>query len=83
MIPGIDEILAMLMNDEIDIEQANTWIREHLAMAEDTAHLRDLFAGLAMQGLIQRGFTEFGNAASQYANLAFEYADAMLEARAR
>ena len=43
--------------------------------------VRDYFAAKAMQGLIQRGFTEFGNAASQYANLAFEYADAMLEAR--
>ena len=43
--------------------------------------LRDYFAAKAMQGLIQRGFTEFGNAASQYANLAFEYADAMLKAR--
>ena len=43
--------------------------------------LRDYFAAKAMQGLIERGFTEFGNAASQYANLAYEYADAMLEAR--
>ena len=44
-------------------------------------YLRDLFAGMAMQGLIERGFTEFGNKASSYANLAYEYADAMLKAR--
>ena len=43
--------------------------------------LRDYFAAKAMQGLIERGFTEFGNAASGYANLAFEYADAMMKAR--
>ena len=43
--------------------------------------LRDYFAAKAMQGLIERGFTEFGNAASAYANLAYEYADAMLKAR--
>ena len=48
---------------------------------DDGMTLRDYFAAKAMQGLIQRGFTEFGNAASQYANLAFEYADAMLKAR--
>ena len=42
---------------------------------------RDYFAAKAMQGLIERGFTEFGNAASNYANLAYEYADAMLKAR--
>ena len=43
--------------------------------------LRDYFAAKAMQGLIERGFTEFGNKASAYANLAYDYADAMLRAR--
>ena len=43
--------------------------------------LRDYFAAKAMQGLIERGFTEFGNKASSYANLAYEYADAMMKAR--
>jgi hypothetical protein len=78
MIPGIDEILAMLMNDEIDIEQANTWIRAHLARAEDTAHLRDLFAGLAMQGMLSKGTVDNEN---WVARKAFEYADAMIEER--
>lgn len=43
--------------------------------------LRDHFAGQALAGLIHRGFTEFGNAQSMYAALAYEYADAMLKAR--
>ena len=43
--------------------------------------LRDYFAAKAMQGLIERGFTEFGNRESAYANLAYVYADAMLKAR--
>ena len=43
--------------------------------------LRDYFAAKAMHGLIERGFTEFGTSASMYANLAYEYADAMLKAR--
>ena len=43
--------------------------------------IRDYFAAKAMQGLIERGFTEFGNRESSYANLAYTYADAMLKAR--
>lgn len=44
---------------------------------------RDMFAAAALTGLINRGFTEFGNAQSQYANLAYEYADAMLAQRGK
>lgn len=47
---------------------------------EKIDYLRDVFAGMAMQGLIERGFTSFGNKASS-ANLAYEYADAMIKAR--
>ena len=43
--------------------------------------MRDCMAMAAMQGLIQRGFTEFGNRESAYANLAYLYADAMLRVR--
>lgn len=43
--------------------------------------MRDCMAMAAMQGLIQRGFTEFGNRESAYANLAYVYADTMLRAR--
>ena len=43
--------------------------------------IRDYFAAKAMQGLIERGFTEFGNRESAYTNLAYIYADAMLKAR--
>ena len=43
--------------------------------------LRDRFAMAALTGLVHRGFTELGNAATPYAVLAYEYADAMLKAR--
>jgi hypothetical protein len=79
MIPGIDEILAMLMNDEIDIEQANAWIRQHMANAEDTGHLRDLFAGLAMQGEMTQGIHE--SDFPQTAARAYKMADDMMKAR--
>lgn len=41
---------------------------------------REYFAAMAMQGLIQRGFTEFGNYETAYASLATKYADALLAA---
>ena len=80
MIPGIDEILAMLVNDEIDIEQANAWIRQHLADAEDTGHLRDLYAGLAMQTFAHE--YHYDNS-DDIADKAFTLADAMMKARAK
>lgn len=43
--------------------------------------LRDYFAAAALTGLINRGFTEFGNSEQAYADLAYQYADAMLKAR--
>ncbi len=43
--------------------------------------LRDQFAMAALTGLINRAFSELGNSESAYAALAYEYADAMLEAR--
>ena len=81
MIPGIDEILAMLMNDEIDIEQANAWIRQHIANAEDTGHLRDLYAGLAMQAFISSPALKAEANEHAVAASAFKVADAMMEMR--
>ena len=54
---------------------------EHCKYQDAGMSLRDYFAAKAMQGLIERGFTEFGNKESAYANLAYTYADAMLKAR--
>jgi hypothetical protein len=80
MIPGIDEILAMLMNDEIDIEQANAWIRQHIANAEDTGHLRDLYAGLAMLGMVANANCPL-DPVTEIPNGAFKIARAMMEER--
>lgn len=83
MIPGIDEILAMLMNDEIDIEQANAWIRQHIANAEDTGHLRDLYAGLAMLGMLASPNCPNEFNAVHKAEDAFRVADTMMEVRGK
>ena len=50
--------------------------------ANDGMSLLDWFAGQALVGLINRGFTELGNNECAYAALAYKYADAMLERRA-
>ena len=42
--------------------------------------LRTWFAGQAMAGLIHRGFKEFGNSQSRYAEAAVTYADALIAA---
>ena len=78
MIPTIEEILIDLANGDMTIESADCWIRDHLSMAEETGHLRDLFAGLAMQGMLSKGTVDNED---WVARKAFEYADAMMEAR--
>jgi hypothetical protein len=80
MIPTIEEILVKLANGDMSIDDADAWIRQHLSMAEDTAHLRDLFAGLAMQAFVQEYVHDNSD---DIADRAFTLADAMLKARAR
>ena len=78
MIPTIEEILVKLANGDMAIDDADHWIRQHLARAEDTAHLRDLFAGLAMQAFAQDYVYDNSD---DIADKAFTLADAMLKAR--
>ena len=78
MIPTIEEILVKLANGDMAIDDADHWIRQHLARAEDTAHLRDLFAGLAMQAFAQDYVYDNSD---DIADRAFTLADAMLKAR--
>jgi hypothetical protein len=78
MIPTIEEILVKLANGDMTIDDADHWIRQHLARAEDTAHLRDLFAGLAMQAFAQDYVYDNSD---DIADKAFTLADVMLKAR--
>lgn len=78
MIPTIEEILVGLANGDMTIESADCWIRDHLSMAEETGHLRDLFAGLAMQAMAQK-YSHEGDVSRN----AYKIADAMMEARGK
>jgi hypothetical protein len=83
MIPTIEEILVKLANGDMAIDDADHWIREHLSLAEDTGHLRDLYAGLAMQGVVASAEGDNQINPTVLASWSYKMADAMLEARAR
>jgi len=80
MIPTIEEILVKLANGDMAIDDADHWIRQHLSMAEDTGHLRDLYAGLAMQGMVSNPDC-FLDPVTEIPKGAFKIANAMMEAR--
>lgn len=84
MIPTIDNILKDLMRGAMTYAQALAYIEQHLAAArEANEDMRDVFAGLAMQALIQSLTVEPGEPplASGVGVMAYQYADAMLVAR--
>jgi hypothetical protein len=84
MIPTIEQICEDLKAGLITVHQAIEWLHIH---AQDAgAELRDSFAMTALQGLCAKaGFekNEHGNIKTrEHSALAYQYADAMLAARA-
>jgi hypothetical protein len=52
LIPGIKEIVEMLLAGSIKKAQAIAWLEEHAQeQVEKEQFLRDMFAGLAMMGI--------------------------------
>jgi hypothetical protein len=92
MIPTIEQILADLMDGSITREKALAWIEAHLKLAEESAmeSLRDHFAGQALVGCFNF-WAQVKNIGASIGDpdqaaitrLAYEYADAMIEARAK
>lgn len=80
MIPGIEEILRMFAQHEIDQQQALAWIERHLEMVSETEGMRDHFAAVAMQGICAHHDT-WGLQVAGIGLKAYEIADAMLKAR--
>lgn len=79
MIPGIKEILAMLLAGECDAQRAEAWINEHIELARERSDLRDMFATAAMQGMLAAGPSSPEHA-RRIPDLAYGFADQMLEA---
>jgi hypothetical protein len=77
------ELLARVLTSELWSvqEELQAEIRELLAQPEQETKLRDHFAGLAMQGLLAADADRERWNARDYANSAYEQADAMIKAR--
>jgi hypothetical protein len=79
MIPSIEEIFHMLSEGRLSFDEAEQYVREHLRLAANSEiKLRDYFAGLAMQSLLDRKLTTSVRLVPQDA---YQMANAMLEAR--
>jgi hypothetical protein len=83
MIPTIATICEDLAAGKITVQQAMAWLQMHV---EGTANeLRDAFAIAAMQGMITKSSGQDTTGGKKgvplVAKYAYEYADAMLEAR--
>lgn len=82
MIPTINDILQDLMRGTLTYTQALAYIEQHLAAAREAdENMRDVFAGLAMQGTIASAPNGRAPVCSTLADWSYEMADAMLEAR--
>lgn len=75
MIPSIEDVLQMLLDGNIDKQQALFYIDQHMENVANAADLRDHFAGLAM--------ARVGSSTSyeSMAKHAYQMADEMMKAR--
>lgn len=84
MIPGIEDILRMLLAGQIDQAQAQAWIERHIEMAGEVDGLRDHFAGEALKTVAAYPECDVATwAPSDFATHAYAIADAMLIAKAQ
>ena len=79
MIPAIEDIFHALSRGEMSFADAEKYVREHVRLAaSNEIKTRDMFAGLAMQVLLDH---KLKTSVSLVPIDAYGIADAMLEAR--
>jgi hypothetical protein len=79
MIPSIEEIFHMLSEGYLSFDDAEKYVREHVRLAaSNEIKTRDMFAGLAMQVLLDH---KLKTSVSLVPIDAYGIADAMLAAR--
>ena len=83
MIPSIEDIFKMLIEGVISFDQAESWVRSHVAASEDTQMLRPVFAGLAMNGLLASGLYNGQVDAKELTKPSVTLADALLQELAK
>lgn len=89
MIPTIETICEDLKAGKITVQQAIAWLNEHASGAAN--ELRDMYAGMAMQGFCANpavfaanagnGWALVNSTTAQLASYTFHIADQMLGAR--
>jgi hypothetical protein len=79
MIPAIEDIFHWLSRGDMTFDDAEKYVREHVRLAaSNEVELRDMFAGQAMQVLLDH---KLKTSVSLVPIDAYGIADAMLEAR--
>jgi hypothetical protein len=82
MIPAIEDIFHALSRGEMTFDDAEKYVRAHLALASDHDNMRDRFAALAMNaGLLNSSLPVSAEHAALHAKRAYQQADAMLKER--
>ena len=84
MIPAIEDIFHALSRGDLSFDDAEKFVRAHLALASDQDNMRDVFAGLAMNaGLLNSSLPVSAEHAALHAKRAYQQADAMLAERSK
>ena len=82
MIPAIEDIFHALSRGDMSFDDAEKFVRAHIALASDQDNMRDVFAGLAMNAcLLNSSLPYSAENAATHAKRAYQQADAMLKAR--
>jgi hypothetical protein len=84
MIPAIEDIFHALSRGEMTFDDAEKYVRAHLALASSQDEMRDVFAAMAMNaGLLNSSLLVSAEHAALHAKRAYQQADAMLAERAK
>ena len=84
MIPSIEDIFHALSRGDTSFDDAEKFVRAHIALASDQDNMRDVFAGLAMNaGLLNSSLPVSAEHAALHAKRAYQQADAMIWERSK
>ena len=84
MIPSIEDIFHALSRGDMTFDDAEKFVRAHIALASDQDNMRDVFAGLALNaGLLNSSLPVSAEHAALHAKRAYQQADAMIWERSK
>jgi hypothetical protein len=84
MIPSIEDIFHALSRGDMSFDDAEKFVRAHIALVSDQDNMRDVFAGLAMNAcLLNSALPYSAENAAVHAQRAYQQADAMIWERSK